>query len=150
MNILALDLGTKCGWAALDQNTRTESGVWDLKPSNFQSAGERFRKFREYLSNFTPNNYVVFEEVRNHRAVLAAQVYGGLVAILQTWCIDNGIEYQGVPVGTIKKYATGKGNADKTEMIKAANRLYPSINILDDNHADALCLLHYAQNNIIF
>lgn len=148
MNILALDLGTKCGWSTPDH-----SGVWNLAPSKFDSAGERYREFRNKLKILSNNyliEFVVFEEVRAHMAVDAAHVYGGLVAILQTFCLDNQIEYKGVPVGTIKKFATGKGNAKKPDMILAATRLYPSINIIDDNHADSLCLLHWAKTNLTY
>ena len=49
----------------------------------------------------------------------AAHVCGGLLATLSAWCEHHQIPYQGVPVGTIKKYATGKGHADKDEMIAA-------------------------------
>lgn len=49
--------------------------------------------------------------------------------------------YQGVPVATIKKHATGKGNAGKEEMIAAAKARghQPT----DDNEADALAILHW-------
>lgn len=45
-------------------------------------------------------------------------------------------------MGTIKKYATGKGNASKDQMIAAiqARDHTPA----DDNEADALALLHWA------
>ena len=49
---------------------------------------------------------------------------------------------KGVPVGTIKKHATGKGNAGKSEMIVAAK--VRGHNPVDDNEADALALLHWA------
>lgn len=147
MNILALDLGTKCGWA-IDQR---KNGVWNFKPSSFDSYGERFRRFKTALeSSYEEITHVVYEEVRAHFGVDAAHSYGGYMAILQTWCIECKIEYKGVPVGTIKKYATGKGNAKKPDMILAANRLFPSINVIDDNHADALCLLSWAQKNLIY
>lgn len=150
MNILALDLGTKCGYAAAPIFTR--SGVWDFKATRFQSYGQKFVGFKNTLYEFIimqEIKLVVFEEVRAHMAVDAAHSYGGFLAILQTVCLENRVEYKGVPVGTIKKYATGKGNAKKPDMILAANRLFPSINIIDDNHADALCLLSWATKNII-
>ncbi len=55
---------------------------------------------------------------------------------------ERAIAYQGVPVGTIKRYATGKGNADKAAMIAAmrARGFAPA----DDNEADALALLLWA------
>ena len=46
------------------------------------------------------------------------------------------------PVGTIKRFATGKGNADKTAMIAAIRaRGFPPA---DDNEADAIALLLWA------
>jgi Holliday junction resolvasome RuvABC endonuclease subunit len=45
-------------------------------------------------------------------------------------------------VGTIKKHATGKGNADKVAMVEAMQlRGHP---VTDDNEADALALLYWA------
>ena len=72
----------------------------------------------------------------------AAHVYGGLLATLSAWCEHHNLPYQGVPVGTIKRHATGKGNANKDEVIKAMQLLGHSVK--DDNEADALALLHWA------
>ncbi len=49
----------------------------------------------------------------------AAHVYGGLLATLTAWCEHHQIPYEGIPVSTINKATTGKGNASKVEMIKA-------------------------------
>ena len=69
-------------------------------------------------------------------------VYGGFMATLTAWSEQRGVPYQGVPVGTIKRHATGKGNADKAAMIAAVAgpRLPPT----DDNEADAIALLLWA------
>ena len=72
----------------------------------------------------------------------AAHVYGGLLATLTAWCEHHQIPYQGVPVGTIKKFATGRGNAGKDEMIAAMRALGHAVT--DDNEADALAILHWA------
>ena len=145
MKILALDLGAKCGWAVNEK----VNNVLNLKPTRFSSAGTKFLDFENFLNiNLKQNEIelVAYEEVRRHIGTDAAHAYGGYQAILQKVCLNHFIEYKGVPVGTIKKHATGKGNASKEEMIVAANKFYPSINIKDDNHADALCLLHYANS----
>jgi Holliday junction resolvasome RuvABC endonuclease subunit len=47
-----------------------------------------------------------------------------------------------VPVGTIKKHATGKGNASKAEMLAAIRAL--GHRPADDNEADSLALLGWA------
>ena len=142
MNILALDLGTKCGYASAKN-----SGVFNLKPSTHESTGQRYQTFarllREYMSIHLID-FVVYEEVHAHIGVEAAHVYGGLMAILQMICIERGVEYKGVSVQAIKKHATGKFNADKKSMVKSAVLKFPKINVIDDNHADALHLLDYA------
>ena len=45
--------------------------------------------------------------------------YGGFLATLTAWCEEQSIPYQGVPVGTIKRFIAGKGNADKQAVIAA-------------------------------
>ena len=52
------------------------------------------------------------------------------------------IPYQGVPVGTIKRHITGKGNADKQEVIAAVRER--GFSPADDNEADAIALLLWA------
>lgn len=73
---------------------------------------------------------------------IAAQVYGGSLAHLTAWCERTVTPYLGVPVATIKRHATGRGNAGKAEVIRAvqARGFAPK----DDNEADALALLDYA------
>jgi Holliday junction resolvasome RuvABC endonuclease subunit len=85
---------------------------------------------------------VLYEEVRAHRGTDACQIFGGFLATLTAWCEHHGLAYEGVPVGTIKRHATGKGNATKDEVIAAvqARGFAPA----DDNEADALALLLWA------
>ena len=83
---------------------------------------------------------VHFEEVRHHCGVDAAHAYGGFLAHLTAWCERQKIPYQGIPVGTIKKFITGKGNASKDQVIAAVRVLGHTP--VDDNEADALALLH--------
>jgi Holliday junction resolvasome RuvABC endonuclease subunit len=85
---------------------------------------------------------IVFEEVRRHCGVDAAHAYGGFMSHLQSTCERLEIPYEGVPVGTIKRHATGKGNAGK-ELVIAAMRARGHVP-KDDNEADALALLYYS------
>ncbi len=101
----------------------------------------RFVKFRQQLNDIhsaSPVDMVVFEEVRRHAGTDAAHVYGGLMAVLTEWCEVHKIPYEGISVGTIKKFATGKGNADKKAMIDWA--FTEGFSPIDDNEADALAL----------
>jgi hypothetical protein len=108
----------------------------------------RFLRFRSWLTEMkaTSNvDAVVFEEVRRHAGTDAAHVYGGLMAILTSWCEHHQIPYLGVPVGTIKRHASGRGNCDKAAMIQAAATRGPCrVETKDDNQADAVCLLNAA------
>ena len=138
--ILCFDLGTTTGWAFMCNGT-VESGSKSFKPSRFQGGGMRYLKFSRWLETFWPAKHweVYFEEVRRHLGVDAAHAYGGFMATLTAWCERNNIPYSGVPVGTIKKAVTGKGNANKQEVIKAVESM--GYSPVDDNEADALALL---------
>jgi Holliday junction resolvasome RuvABC endonuclease subunit len=85
---------------------------------------------------------VYFEEIRRHAGTDAAHVHGGLLATLTSWCEQRSLPYQGVPVGTIKRFATGKGNADKQAMIAAVRER--GFEPADDNEADAIAILLWA------
>jgi Holliday junction resolvasome RuvABC endonuclease subunit len=144
-SILALDLGSKTGWALRQTDGTVTCGTVEFKPSRFEGGGMRFLRFKKWLNEVNgfavPIGYIAFEEVRSHVGVTAAHVYGGFLAHLSAWAEQHEIPYQGVPVGTIKRHVTGKGNASKAEVIEAMRRKghHPA----DDNAADALAILHW-------
>ena len=84
----------------------------------------RYLRFTNWLTELDqlsgPIAAIWYEEVRRHVGTDAAHVYGGLMATLTAWAELRGVPYEGVPVGTIKRHATGKGNAGKAAMIAAA------------------------------
>lgn len=148
MNILALDLGTTTGWA-VSKRGLIHSGSQSFKPGRFEGGGMRYLKFAGWLdevftSHLRTSSFVAFEEVRRHMGVDAAHAYGGFLATLTQWCELRRIPYQGVPVATIKKFWSGKGNAKKDFMIKIAQER--GFDPKDDNEADALALLHWAMH----
>lgn len=144
--ILALDLGTTTGWALAQTDALITSGSQSFKPQRFEGGGMRFLRFKRWLTDIkqcSPDiSLIVFEEVRRHAGVDAAHAYGGFMGQLTAWCEHHQIPYEGVPVGTIKKHATGKGNASKEQMIQAM--LARNHGVADDNEADALALLYWA------
>lgn len=141
MKILSLDLATKTGWAYHDDEGEWFAGLMDFKNQRHEGGGMRYLKFKRWLSHFVDTyapEAVVYEEVRRHMSTDAAHVHGGLLATLQSLCEARGIPYTGIPVGTIKKRATGKGNAGKQAMVDTARAHWPTLSIVDDNVADAL------------
>ena len=144
--VLALDLGTKTGWAMAKGAHVIGSGTSEFRPGRFEGAGMTFLRFGRWLDDLLRNagriDLVAFEEVRAHAGTLAAQVYGGFLAHLTAWCERNSVAYQGVPVATIKRHATGKGNAPKDAVMAAITaRGYRPC---DDNEADALAIVLWA------
>ena len=155
--LLALDLGTCTGWALRTGDGLISSGSQSFRPRRFEGGGMRFLRFQRWLTEIAalPATHqppaaaaqgaiaqVVFEEVRRHAGVDAAHAYGGYLAQLSGWCEHHAIPYQGVPVGTIKRFITGRGNASKELVVRAIRQRghVPA----DDNEADALALLHWA------
>lgn len=141
MKLVAIDPGTACGWAVRTETSAGvswDSGTWDLSARRHEGGGMRFLRLRRYLGELlaTQPDALVYEEVRRHMGVDAAHVYGGIVAVLAAECESRSIPYAGIPVGTVKKHATGKGNADKEKMLAAARAKWPGWDG-DDNEADA-------------
>lgn len=153
--ILALDLGTRMGYAMAINGKLLISSTRQDKPGRYSGGGMRYLQFRNWLTEVhqsTRFDRIYFEEVRRHLSTDSAHVYGGLLAMLTSWCEESRIPYEGLPVGTIKKTATGKGNASKSDIVVAMNKrwnktLDENEKSRDDNEADALAILHCALSN---
>ncbi|MGN7613924.1 crossover junction endodeoxyribonuclease RuvC [Magnetococcales bacterium HHB-1] len=144
MTIMTIDLGMKTGWAIQQESGLVTSGTISFKQSRFEGGGMPFLKFHDWLEKthkLLPVSRIAFEEVRRHIGTSAAHAYGGFLSQLTSWCEKEKIPYEGIPVGTIKKSMTGRGNANKEAMIAAVQKLgyQPS----DDNESDALAILHH-------
>ena len=146
-NILCLDLATVTGWAVLLGDGRTiQSGTQSFAiNARVEGAGMRYLRFRHWMDtmhSMYPISRIAFEEVKQRAASVAAgHMYGGFMATLTAWCEERSVPYEGVPVQTIKKHVTGKGNASKDDVIKAMRSKGHAVR--DDNEADALALLYY-------
>jgi hypothetical protein len=145
-SLLCLDLGTSTGFALQTADGAIVSGTVSFKPSRYDGGGIRYLRFRAWLDSTAQDSagigVVHYEEVRRHLSTDAAHVHGGLLAMLTAWCEQNAIPYQGVPVGTIKRFIAGKGNADKQAVIAAIRDR--GFKPADDNEADALAILLWA------
>lgn len=145
--ILAVDPGLHMGWALFEENKLLKSGTWHLRNTNASGCrGQAMEtlelKLQDLIGDKTTD--LVYEDVRRHLGTTAAHMYGSIVGILDKYCYSQyGTVPDTIPVKKAKKFASGKGNADKLEMIAAANRLYNlSLGPKDDNEADAICIGH--------
>jgi hypothetical protein len=72
---------------------------------------------------------------RSQTAYISGQLHG----IVKRLCIRHGMPFVFVPPATLKAYATGKGNGDKTQMAIAALKR-AGAEFRDDNQCDAAWL----------
>jgi len=176
---LGLDLGNNCGVAWADfkpgQSSKIKlfAGQWILKLlGDYDTGPLRMIRLKQFLSILQPD-IIGYEDVRFTpdsqslqgkpvgvivaRVAKPAELLGAFKVTVTTWAEERGIPAQGYGIGEIKKYATGKGVADKEAMIKAANeaygvRLNPSDykstgadNIADAMHVCAMILEQYSK-----
>jgi len=142
--VVGIDLGTHTGYAfSTDDMARIEfSGVQDFTPKRHEGGGMRFMRFSLWLDEFLAGDQVIvfYEEVASHKGTHAAHIYGGLLALLTGHCEKRDIPYRGLPVGTVKKFATGRGNASKNDMMAHASTKFGGP-VRSHDQADALWIL---------
>lgn len=149
MNILTLDLGTRCGWT-LHRDGHTESGIQTFDVKRGESPGMRYLRFRRWLEDVTPGVGLVIYEQTHNRGGAATEVAAGFATRVQEQCAALGIEHATVHSATLKKFTTGSGRGEKHHMrASALSRGWITAEITDDNEVDARCLLAYGLAEII-
>lgn len=145
VSILALDLGTKPGYAVRSRDGRIVHGSADFTPRSSWTPGQKWLRFRAWLADLIVTHNVqqiAFEDVKRHAlgAVLAAHAYGGFRAHMESIADQHNVELRSYGVGQIKQHWTGNGAAKKPDMIAQAK--IRGFRVFDDNDADALAILH--------
>ena len=178
MKILALDLGTTTGWAFGDtfkmESLSCGSEILGTK-EQIRQAGltrmdrrrdPRITRFHAWLALkwtlLTPD-WIVFEDVQFSKTTQQTQLWASFRAVL--WIFQLASNLECCPVGTLKKFATGNGAADKLLMAKMLVQQHPRFqwekckkvnkvkdtrtgDFLDDNAVDAIHLLHWAKRTL--
>ena len=144
LNILAIDQASNCGW-----KTKNAHGVWDFTTKKDESSGMKMLRFRAKLRevcNIEEINLIVYERVagQHKNSIIHASK---MVAIIETFCEENNIQYKAVSATEVKKFATGKGNANKEKMIEAAREKY-GYEGNNDNEADAILIYHHTLEDL--
>jgi hypothetical protein len=164
--ILGLDLGTNMGVSYVDiipgvpiTSAKIVVGQWDLSIGPYDSGPVRHIRLKQFLAVVAPD-LVFFENVKFSppaaimargvgavlaRVATAAEFLGSLKCTLTTWCEERQIPVEGIAIKEIKRYATGRGNCGKEEMIAAANARFGTTLAVEDyeqtgadNMADSL------------
>ena len=159
---LGLDFGLNLGYAfAVYSNTRKKwymfphmIGVLDLNAGRYESKSISFLLLRQFLSLANPS-VIFYEDVKFTppaeylsstaevvaRVASASELLSSLRAVALLWAEDHNVPFLGIPIGTIKRIATGSGRANKAAVIRACNSQFGTT--LDesmpgsDNAADA-------------
>jgi Holliday junction resolvasome RuvABC endonuclease subunit len=145
MKTLALDVASTTGWCL---NNLTY-GTWDLKTKKDESMGMKLIRFKSKLSeihSLENLNLIVYERPAGRHANSIIH-QAKLIAILEEFCEVNNIQYSALSASEIKKFATGKGNASKEEMIESAKSKYGYLGN-DDNEADAIHMWNLMNNQL--
>jgi hypothetical protein len=161
MDILGLDLGTRTGYC-YNRGTTLFCGTWELatakeitawgKDRRRRTGDPRVRRLCEKIAGIDYLDLVAYEDVEFSTYTAQTQLWAGLRSAI--WlCARAGIT-ECVPVGTLKKFATGHGGATKEAMAKAFNReRNPHISSrgllpLDDNAIDAYFVWKWATKTL--
>jgi Holliday junction resolvasome RuvABC endonuclease subunit len=144
--VLALDVATSMGWALRTPACIT-SGSISFDQRKRETRGDRLLRFDQWLHamNATQLSLIAYEDVAFHgkfNGVQTAHTWGQFEGVLLMFAARKLIPVVAVGVGTVKKHATGKGNATKDQVRAAikARGFTPD----DDDEADALAVLGWA------
>ena len=153
MIILALDPATETGWARFQDGIMSSSSfsvatLHATKKRKAEPEHYRCRNMWTWLAQhclvFGIPNLIVFESLEGFvaKGKVAARVNNELRGVIKAFAGVHDIALLAVQPADVKRLATGKGNADKTEMIEAARKLgYEGDN---HNEADAIMILQWA------
>lgn len=163
--VLGLDPGVHTGYAYAFLDPQTQRigaiapdhiGVWNLAMGRFDSGPSRLIKLRQLLYETKPDLVYVEGSPITMSSILASGAGGRKLTVnasaiellamfrgeISSWCEWSGVPCLFANTSSIKKHATGKGNANKLDMIRACNArfgtVFPAVEDQGyDNAADA-------------
>lgn len=173
MRILALDQATACGYAVVEDGIVVKSGTWQLsdKKRTGESRGMRYVRLEKHLHDLNrefalelgdekfdtkidlglaDNTKHSFDLIVHEQTLLrggaATELANGFKAIILKFATEIGVDVTCVHTTELKKFATGHGKAEKSEMIQACFDL-AMVRPADDNEADAILIGLWAWKN---
>jgi Holliday junction resolvasome, endonuclease subunit len=144
IRVVGLDLSlTGTGVAVLDEGGIHTAliGSKGKTTDTLAMRADRLASLKERITNLIPDGaFIVIEQPSYGSTTGSQHDRSGLWWLVNDW-LHPYHQVTEVAPGTLKKYATGKGDAGKDEMLAAAIRRYPDAEISNNNVADAMHLL---------
>jgi crossover junction endodeoxyribonuclease RuvC len=145
-NTLAIDPATATGFA----HSSGEHGVWDLSKNRWPDRpGGRWCRLEELIlqanEKWGPIEQIVIEEASlGAHAMPVITFHNRLLGNVERVACHLAVPLMFVPIGTLKKFATGSGSATKDQMVRALQTQF-GLRVTDHNEADAIWLLKFSQ-----
>lgn len=135
-NILSLDIAIHCGYYSTH-----EAGTWNFTQRANMSVGEQYQLFYKTIETFVKKHdikLIIAEDVNVKGQFVGMRKLSEFRGILYYLCAQLGLpDPKFINVKTVKKWATGDGNADKKKMMEYCVKRW-GIAPIDDNMADAV------------
>jgi len=161
MNIIALDLGSTTGYAFGPHDSipmigsrtwATDKELRTMRQTRGDRRGDlriiRFFDWLTYTHKQCKFDAVCFEDVQFSSSTAQTQLWSSFRACV--WLAFPRTLVEAVPVGSLKKFASGNGSADKSTMGTALKQKHPELwrEDLDDNAWDAAFLWCWGKENL--
>ena len=143
--VIGIDPGMTTGWAYTTNSNIVIAGSWDLKKDESHELVALFRNMCELIDKVVPDIVCYEEPVARGMAARSLNRQMGVIILACEVCA---VAHYPVNPGTLKKHATGRGNATKEEMAEA---LMGRGDYKDSDHnaVDAHWLADYARNVVL-
>jgi crossover junction endodeoxyribonuclease RuvC len=151
MIILGIDPANITGWAIIDGDEIT-CGTWRLVVSSEEHPGDRLSRFVEQLRTIycqTGFEIISIEDSgfsSNNKTTVTMHEH--LIGMATWFASQKSIRVIKCNISSVKKFISGKGNAEKYEVIAAVNRHY-GLRISDNNEADAIAIAKYGEYELL-
>lgn len=163
--ILGLDVAKRCGFAYGDGSALPTFGTYEGDPAG-EELGLYGRAFRNWLRDLVlrlkadaeargQTLRVIFEapvfpkpflekgtgRIIQHASIKDRRQLYGLAMLVEVVCGDLGVPCYEEPVQALKQALTGKGNAEKDDMVRAAKKMGANVQFHDEADAIAAWLI---------
>jgi hypothetical protein len=149
MQLLALDPGTKCGWAYGNIGQQPVLGTCNFK---HDTHAEIFAHALDWIERMAFDALVIEEPIPPSQKWGATnygttQILLGITAIFMASAAHRDAELRLVPIKSWRAYALGNGNLDRAAAKAAALRLcsWMKWETVDDNSAEAAGIFLYGE-----